>query len=155
MRVERFSLFFGPLILKVRRGETEYGIGPIPLGGYVKITGMNPREELPDEVAPRAYYNQPVWKRIFVIVAGPVVNIAIAFVLIWALFLANGQSVPTKRIATIQKSSPAAVGAATGRSARVGRRRDRQPGSAARTAWRPAACAGAQVNGCLAATPAR
>ena len=45
MRVERFSLFFGPLLVKFRRGETEYGIGPIPLGGYVKITGMNPREE--------------------------------------------------------------------------------------------------------------
>ena len=43
MRVERFSLFFGPMLWKVRRGETEYGIGPIPLGGYVKITGMNPQ----------------------------------------------------------------------------------------------------------------
>src|SRR5580704_6459510 len=50
MRVERFSLFFGPLLVKFRRGETEYGIGPIPLGGYVKITGMNPNEELPEEV---------------------------------------------------------------------------------------------------------
>ena len=50
MRVERFSLFFGPLLLKFRRGETEYGVGPIPLGGYVKITGMNPEEEMPDEV---------------------------------------------------------------------------------------------------------
>ena len=49
MRVERFSLFFGPMLLKFRRGETEYGIGPIPLGGYVKITGMNPNEEIPDE----------------------------------------------------------------------------------------------------------
>ena len=55
MRVERFSLFFGPLLVKFRRGETEYGIGPIPLGGYVKITGMSPREEIPEEVLPRAY----------------------------------------------------------------------------------------------------
>src|SRR6201993_4053656 len=46
MRVERFSLFMGPLLVKFRRGETEYGIGPFPLGGYVKITGMNPHEEL-------------------------------------------------------------------------------------------------------------
>src|SRR5881227_4035966 len=79
MRVERFSLFFGPLLLKWRRGETEYGVGPIPLGGYVKISGMNPREDLPPEVIPRAYFNQPVWKRIVVILAGPVVNIVIAF----------------------------------------------------------------------------
>ena len=45
MRVERFMLFFGRPLVSFRRGETEYGIGPIPLGGYVRITGMNPREE--------------------------------------------------------------------------------------------------------------
>ena len=49
MRVERFSLFMGPLLVKFRRGETEYGIGPFPLGGYVRITGMNPHEELSEE----------------------------------------------------------------------------------------------------------
>src|SRR5215469_10444903 len=79
MRVERFSLFFPPLIAKVRRGETEYGIGAIPLGGYVKITGMNPEEEIPPEVVPRAYYNQAVWKRVVTILAGPFVNLVIAF----------------------------------------------------------------------------
>ena len=47
MRVERFALFFPPLLFKVRRGETEYGVGAIPLGGYVRITGMNPAEEIP------------------------------------------------------------------------------------------------------------
>jgi len=77
MRVERFALFFGPLLVKFRRGETEYGIGPIPLGGYVRITGMNPDEELPPEIAPRAYYRQPVWKRIVVIAAGPLVNLVL------------------------------------------------------------------------------
>src|SRR6266576_7367981 len=87
MRVERFALFFPPLIAKVRRGETEYGIGAIPLGGYVRITGMNPAEELPPEVAPRAYYNQPVWKRIVVIGAGPAVNILLAFVILFAISL--------------------------------------------------------------------
>src|SRR5205809_4718073 len=44
MRVERFSLFFPPTLVSVRRGETEYGIGAIPAGGYVKITGMTPEE---------------------------------------------------------------------------------------------------------------
>ena len=101
MRVERFSLFFGPMLWKFRRGETEYGIGAIPLGGYVKITGMNPNEELPPEVVARAYYNQPVWKRIVVILAGSGVNLLIAFVIIWALFLANGQAVATKRVAVV------------------------------------------------------
>ena len=89
MRVERFSLFFPPTLLKVKRGETEYAIGAIPLGGYVKITGMNP-EEIADarpRRRRRAYYNQPPWKRIVVILAGPGVNLLIAFVLFWAVLL--------------------------------------------------------------------
>src|SRR5690606_21550056 len=56
MRVERFSLFFPPLIARKQIGETEYALGALPLGGYVKITGMNPAEELPPGVAHRAYY---------------------------------------------------------------------------------------------------
>ncbi len=91
MRVERFFLFFGPTIWSVRRGETEYGIKAIPLGGYVKITGMNPEEEIPPEVVPRAYYNQPVWKRIVVIGAGPAVNIALAFAIFFAVFLLGAE----------------------------------------------------------------
>jgi regulator of sigma E protease len=87
MRVERFSLFFPPTLFRVRRGETEYAIGAIPAGGYVKITGMNPEElgDMDPEVRRRAYYSQPPWKRIVVIVAGPAVNIVIAFVLFWVL----------------------------------------------------------------------
>jgi regulator of sigma E protease len=89
MRVERFSLFFPPTLFRVRRGETEYAIGAIPAGGYVKITGMNPEElkDLEPEVARRAYYAQPPWKRIVVILAGPGVNILIAFLLFWAVLL--------------------------------------------------------------------
>src|SRR3954447_17230973 len=86
MRVERFFLFFGPTIWSFRRGETEYGIKAIPLGGYVKITGMNPEEEIPPEVEDRAYYRQPVWKRIVVIGAGPAVNIVLAFAILLGVF---------------------------------------------------------------------
>jgi regulator of sigma E protease len=91
MRVERFSLFFPPRLVGIRRGETEYMIGAIPAGGYVKITGMNPEElnGLAPEVARRAYYAQPPWKRIVVILAGPGVNILIAFVLFWAVLLSG------------------------------------------------------------------
>ena len=85
MRVERFFLFFPPKLVSTRRGETEYGIGAIPLGGFVKITGMNPEEELPPEVASRGYYHQPVWKRIVVIGAGPAVNIVLAFLILFVL----------------------------------------------------------------------
>jgi regulator of sigma E protease len=156
MRVERFSLFFGPLLVKVRRGETDYGIGPIPLGGYVKITGMNPNEDIPEDVRPRAYYNQPPWKRIVVILAGPAVNLLIAFGIVWVLLLSHGQTVATHRfvVAGVQAGTPAATAlrphdqlvAVDGRPvseaalrAQVGTHR----------------CAGAQVNGCVAATPVR
>jgi regulator of sigma E protease len=153
MRVERFSLFFGPMLWKVRKGETEYGIGPIPLGGYVRITGMNPNEEIAPEVAPRAYYNQPVWKRIVVILAGPAVNLVIAFVIIWALFLSNGENVASNQVAQIQKGSPAlSVLRLNDRILSV----DGVGGSpeAMRKQLATHTCAGAQVNGCPAKTPA-
>jgi regulator of sigma E protease len=94
MRVERFSLFFPPKIMGIKRGETEYMIGALPLGGYVKITGMNPEEieGLPPEVARRAYYAQAPWKRIVVILAGPGVNLAIAFALFWLVLFAGSMN---------------------------------------------------------------
>jgi len=106
MRVERFMLFFPPIVAKVRRGETEYGIGAVPLGGYVKISGMSPHEDLPAEVRPRAYLNQPVWKRVFVISAGPAVNIVLAFVLLWGLFLVNGVGEPKLKVDQVAERSP-------------------------------------------------
>jgi len=108
MRVERFALFFPPLLFKVKRGETEYGVGAIPLGGYVRISGMNPNEELPPEVLPRAYYKQPVWKRIVVISAGPAVNFLIAFLLLAAIFLIQGKAVDTTRVSAVDSKGAAA-----------------------------------------------
>src|SRR5918996_2046120 len=105
MRVERFYLFFPPAVAKFQRGETEYGIGAIPLGGFVKITGMNPEEELPPDVAPRAYYHQPVWKRIVTIAAGPAMNLLIAFVVLFAL--AFGVREATSRVSEVENGSPA------------------------------------------------
>jgi regulator of sigma E protease len=107
MRVERFALFFPPLLFKVRRGETEYGIGAVPLGGYVKITGMNPEEKVPEEVAHRAYYRQAVWKRVVVIAAGPAVNLVLAFVILWAVILSQGLSQQALGVYTVERGSPA------------------------------------------------
>jgi regulator of sigma E protease len=154
MRVERFSLFFGPMLWSFRRGDTEYGIAPIPLGGYVKISGMNPREELPPEVVDRAYYNQPVWKRIVVILAGPAVNLLIAFAIVWALFLSGGQSVPTTRVAAVGKSAPATGVLSTGDQLLSVDGVSSSP-DAMRNQLATHRCAGAQVDGCVAATPAR
>ncbi|HTR72061.1 MAG TPA: site-2 protease family protein [Solirubrobacteraceae bacterium] len=89
MRVERFSLFFPPKLFGVKKGETEYMIGAIPAGGYVKITGMTPEEieNAEPEVARRAYCNQAPWKRIVVILAGPAMNLLIAFLIFWGILV--------------------------------------------------------------------
>jgi regulator of sigma E protease len=156
MRVERFSLFFPPSIFKVRRGETEYALGSVPLGGYVKITGMNPNEEIPDEVRPRAYYNQPVWKRVVTIAAGPAVNILIAFAIVWGLIAANG--VDSNRIST--KVAAIDRGSASVGKLRAGDRLvsiDGVPinGNEARIRNQVDShrCAGAMTNGCVAQRP--
>ncbi len=106
MRVEKFFLFFPPKAVSKKFGETEYGVGFIPLGGYVKITGMNPDEDLPPEIAARGYYHQPIWKRIVVIGAGPAVNIVLALALLF--FLGFNLLAPTDRVGTIEEGFPAA-----------------------------------------------
>jgi len=108
MRVERFSLFFPPLIARKRIGETEYAIGALPLGGYVKITGMNPNEDLPDDLRARAYMAQPVWKRIVVIIAGPAMNLVLALVLLLVFFWLIGPREISDRVTAIERGFPAA-----------------------------------------------
>jgi regulator of sigma E protease len=107
MRVEKFSLFFPPTLWSKKVGETEYAIGAIPAGGYVKITGMNPDEDLPEEVRDRAYHAQPVWKRIVVIAAGPAVNLVLAFVLLFIFFALIGPQTGSRDVGTLEKGYPA------------------------------------------------
>ncbi len=109
MRVEKFSLFFPPTLTSKKVGETEYAIGAIPAGGYVKISGMNPDEDLPEEVRDRAYHAQPVWKRIAVILAGPAVNLVLALVLLFVFFAFIGAAGPsTDKVGQVEKGYPAA-----------------------------------------------
>ena len=158
MRVEKFSLFFGPWLWKVQRGETTYGIATIPLGGYVKISGMNPHEPLPPEVQPRAFFRQPVWKRIVVIAAGPAVNFVLAFLILWIFFsfqpIADTEQPPRPVVAALSPGSPAegalregdriiAVDGVRGGSLELRRQLATHR------------CAGQQVQGCRAETPAR
>ncbi len=107
MRVEKFSLFFPPTLASKRVGETEYAVGAIPAGGYVKITGMNPDEDLPEEVRDRAYHAQPVWKRIVVIAAGPAVNLVLAFLLLFVFFFLIGAETGSSRVGSLEKGYPA------------------------------------------------
>jgi regulator of sigma E protease len=164
MRVERFALFFPPLLLKVRRGETEYGIGAIPLGGYVKISGMNPQEieTMDPEHRHRAYYLQAPWKRIAVILAGPVMNVIIAFLIFWILIMAGSHGA-AESLTTVQPSS-AIASVESGQAAtgvlRPGDRVvsvDGMRGSLTRLSEQIAShrCAGTPVANCPAATPVR
>ena len=157
MRVERFSLFFGRTKLRWQRGETEYGVGWLPLGGFVKITGMNPAEEIPPELAHRAYYRQPVWKRIVVILAGPLVNIVLAFVILAGLYWATigdpRESEPTNRIETVTKKPPAAGVLKGGDRILAVDGKTGDP-TALREQIASHKCAGAPEDGCKAATPA-
>jgi regulator of sigma E protease len=159
MRVERFFLFFPPKLLSVKRGETEYGIGAIPAGGFVKISGMNPDEELPPEAQGRGYYDQPVWKRIVVIGAGPAVNIALAFGILFVLALGGSQ--PAQTVERVVPDTPAAAAKLKPGDevlAIDGSRYSNRDNEARVEGFRDEVashrCVGKQVDGCAAATPA-
>jgi regulator of sigma E protease len=152
MRVERFSLFFPPLIARLRRGETEYAIGAVPLGGYVKITGMNPAEQIPPAVAHRAYYRQQVWRRVVVIAAGPAVNIVLAFLILWVLIWANGVREPVNRIERV--TAPPALGALAPGDRIVSVDGVRGDFERLRAQIGTHRCAGEPVDGCVATAPA-
>jgi membrane-associated protease RseP (regulator of RpoE activity) len=79
IKVTEFFVGFGPRLWSTRRGETEYGLKAIVAGGYVKIAGMNPYEEIPAEDFPRTYGAKPRWQRALVIVAGPLTHLVLAF----------------------------------------------------------------------------
>ncbi len=154
LRVERFSLFFGPPIFSVTRGETEYTIGSIPLGGYVRVTGQDPRVEVPPELRPRSYYSVPVGRRMLFILAGPVANLLVAFLIAWIAILTMGLYESSSKVDTQGLTQPAVaylrpgdqVLSVDGRSGSV---------TALSQAIASHHCAGTPVNGCLATTPAR
>ncbi len=92
MRVDVFSVGFGPALLTLRGKQTEYRLSLVPLGGYVKIGGMAPGDFPPDD--PAGFYRRPAWQRALVLVAGPVVNWLFAFLLLASLYTV-GFPVPT------------------------------------------------------------
>lgn len=89
IRVERFSLGFGPVILKYKMGETEYCLSLLPLGGYVKMTGQEDfgEEEVVALDDPRAFNRKPLKNRLAVVFAGPVMNLVLPFFLMPLVFL--------------------------------------------------------------------
>ncbi len=87
VKATRFSLGFGPPLARVRMGETEYCIAPIPLGGYVRLLGQDPSEAIAPADAERALPAKPLWARMFVLGAGPAANLLLPIVLYFLYFL--------------------------------------------------------------------
>lgn len=108
VKVVRFSLGFGPALARVRIGETEYRIAPIPLGGYVTLLGASPDEELSPQEADRALRNKPLWARYLVLGAGPAFNLLLPLFLYFAFFLGHTVVAPPI-LGTMQDDSAAAT----------------------------------------------
>ena len=105
MKVERFFLGFGPTIWSFRRGETEYGVKALPLGGFCKIAGMSPYENdgnfleedrsadkpaAPPTPPERQFRNKPAWQRSIVLAAGSLTHFLVAILLTWVVLVAIG-----------------------------------------------------------------
>jgi regulator of sigma E protease len=97
VKVLKFSIGFGPAIISRRFGETEYAISAIPLGGYVKLFGEDPEEEVPEEEKARSFKNQPMGKKALILVAGAAFNILLTFV-IYTSLIAVGYNVPVPEL---------------------------------------------------------
>ena len=131
MKVTEYFLGFGPRLWSFRRGETEYGVKALPLGGYVKIPGMTNLEEVRPEDEARTYREQPFHARLLVAVAGSAMHFLMAFVLLWVLLtfvgLPNADKVGVQQV--VRRRRPAGPGPggrpAARRRRRVGRRHGR------------------------------
>lgn len=106
--VQRFSLGFGPRIVGVKRGDTDYCLSLIPLGGYVKMLGEDPDQEVSDEELERSFSSQSVWKRIAIVFAGPLANMVLALVIFTGIYAFYGIPVLTTEIGAVTEGSPAA-----------------------------------------------
>jgi len=87
VRVEQFAIGFGKRLIGFRRGETDYRINAIPLGGYVKMSGENPMDQRTDD--PREFLNHSRWHRFLIAIAGPAMNILLAIVLLTTVYMVH------------------------------------------------------------------
>jgi membrane-associated protease RseP (regulator of RpoE activity) len=114
MKVTDFFVGFGPTLWSTQRGETEYGLKLIPLGGFVRIVGMNPFEEVEPEDEQRTYRVAPFWQKSIVILAGIASHFVVALVLLWIVAWAwgtfatdaDGQLIRTTTIAAVSQELP-------------------------------------------------
>lgn len=106
VRVETFSLGFGKKIFSYKRGDTNYCLSLIPLGGYVKMYGDDPTAEIPENERKYSFLHKPVWPRIAIVLAGPLMNLFFA-VLIFAIIGLLGEEVPGTRVGDIAENTAA------------------------------------------------
>jgi membrane-associated protease RseP (regulator of RpoE activity) len=85
MKVRRYFIGFGPRIWSFRKGETEYGLKAIPLGGFCDIAGMTAMDEITPDEAPRAMWRYPTWKRVVVMAAGSATHFALGFLILYLM----------------------------------------------------------------------
>src|SRR5512137_938211 len=108
--VLKFSLGFGPKIVGVKRGETEYLLSALPLGGYVKMIGEDPGDESPEAADPaRSFSKKSVGTRSLIILAGPLANLILPVLIFWGIFMFVGQSYFLPVAGSPEKDSPAAA----------------------------------------------
>jgi regulator of sigma E protease len=109
VRVDAFSLGFPPKLISKRVGETEYRLSVVPLGGYVKMLGENPNEEVPPELEARSFAYQAVWRRFLIVLAGPGFNLIFAALALTFIFAVSGIPYLTSSVEGVQPGSPAAL----------------------------------------------
>jgi membrane-associated protease RseP (regulator of RpoE activity) len=103
-KATQFFVGFGPTLFSRTKGETEYGVKALPLGGFVKIVGMNPYEEIPPEEQHRSYPNKPRWQRVIVLLAGSATHWPVAFVTLLIAGMAFGYPTgePSRQISAVE-----------------------------------------------------
>jgi regulator of sigma E protease len=104
-----FSIGFGPKLFKRKIGETEYAVSAFPLGGYVKMVGEDPQDEVSSVDFHKSFSHQPLAKRVAIVAAGPVSNLLLAVVIFLWTFVTYGVPVSTTQIGGVTQNSPAAA----------------------------------------------
>jgi regulator of sigma E protease len=108
VRVDAFSLGFPPKLLHKQIGDTDYRLSVVPLGGYVKLFGENPKDEVPPELEPVSFSHHPLWHRFLIVLAGPGFNLLFAALALFMVFTFSGIPYLTTVIGGVKDGSPAA-----------------------------------------------
>jgi len=103
-----FSVGFGPKLWVRKVGETEYALSAFPLGGYVKMVGEDPQDDVEAKDIERSFVHQGLAKRMAIVAAGPIFNLLLAVVIFSSIFIAVGKPVLTTKVDRVESDSPAA-----------------------------------------------